>query len=343
MVAALALEGISCAAGRAVSPAPAAAAEPLPAWQAPLRPDHPLAGRIVDARRGVFVSEEALLARLARAEFVLLGETHDNPDHHRLQARVIQALVARGRRPAVALEMLSADVAAPLATALAEPGVGAERLREAVGWDARGWPDFALYAPVFETALAAGLPLVAADAGAELLRAAEADPDAPLPAASATRLALAGPAPDAVRRAHELEIRDAHCGHASEGRLAGMARVQWLRDAHLAAALVEAGHLPGARGAVLVAGSGHVRRDRGVPLHLERLAPGADVAVLAFLEIPADLAAGASAGGVAALAPGGSGTVHAVWLTPATDDRDPCERFGESLRSMRERASPDAP
>ena len=47
----------------------------------------------------------------AARDFVLLGEKHDNPDHHRLQAWMIDALVARGRRPAIAMEMLDAEQA----------------------------------------------------------------------------------------------------------------------------------------------------------------------------------------------------------------------------------------
>ncbi|MGZ9157183.1 MAG: ChaN family lipoprotein [Candidatus Binatia bacterium] len=36
------------------------------------------------------------MMRLARAEFVLLGEKHDNPDHHWLQAEVLRGLIAAG-------------------------------------------------------------------------------------------------------------------------------------------------------------------------------------------------------------------------------------------------------
>ena len=40
------------------------------------------------------------MIRLARAEFVLLGEKHDNPDHHRLQAEVLRGLTDRCPPPA---------------------------------------------------------------------------------------------------------------------------------------------------------------------------------------------------------------------------------------------------
>jgi uncharacterized iron-regulated protein len=63
-----------------------------------------------------------------------------------------------------------------------------------------------------------------------------------------------------------------------------MVEARWVRDAHMARRLLDAAAR--ADGAVLIAGAGHVRRDRGVPAHLVRL--GADpstVASLAFLEV----------------------------------------------------------
>src|SRR5687767_16011942 len=59
--------------------ASAHAAEPPPAG---LGHDHPLTGRIWDVAGARFIITEALVARLAPARFVLLGERHDNADHH---------------------------------------------------------------------------------------------------------------------------------------------------------------------------------------------------------------------------------------------------------------------
>src|SRR5262245_15108867 len=49
-------------------------------WQAPLGQDHPVAGRIWDVAAGEFIDSAALVDRLRRGRFVLLGEKHDNPD-----------------------------------------------------------------------------------------------------------------------------------------------------------------------------------------------------------------------------------------------------------------------
>ena len=90
-----------------VATACATAEPPVPPWEAALGRDHPLTGRVWDVDAAAAIEPRRLLARLATVRFVLLGEKHDNPDHHRLQAWIVRELLAAGRRPAVAFEMLS--------------------------------------------------------------------------------------------------------------------------------------------------------------------------------------------------------------------------------------------
>jgi uncharacterized iron-regulated protein len=99
--------------------------------------DHPLAGRVWDVAAGAFLSEAELIAKLSAANFVLLGETHTNPDHHRLQARIVAGLRAAGGFQAVAFEMLDRSQAPALARHLNEVGT-AEGLGRAVGWRGGG-------------------------------------------------------------------------------------------------------------------------------------------------------------------------------------------------------------
>jgi uncharacterized iron-regulated protein len=51
-------------------------------WESPAERAHPLVGRIWDVKAGAFIGEDVLVARLVASRFVLLGERHDNPDHH---------------------------------------------------------------------------------------------------------------------------------------------------------------------------------------------------------------------------------------------------------------------
>src|SRR2546429_669780 len=92
---------------------------PLTWWMSPTGRNHPLADRIWDVRAGSFVLPPDLAGRLAGARFVLLGERHDNPEHHALQARLLRGMIAAGRRPAVGFEMLSTADATAIARYLA--------------------------------------------------------------------------------------------------------------------------------------------------------------------------------------------------------------------------------
>jgi uncharacterized iron-regulated protein len=291
-----------------------AGAAPLPEWQSPLGRDHPLTGTIWDVRAAAPITRDTLVARLAARRFVLLGEKHDNPDHHRLQAWTVAELVAAGRRPAVAFEMFRADQADAIARHLAVSPGDARGLGDALDWHRSGWPAWSMYAPIVDVALRAKLPLIAANlstaATAALLRGGVAALDP----AEVTRLGLDRSLPDDVRQRLAAEIRDGHCGQLPERAIEPFILVQRARDAHMAAAMRGAG----GDGAVLIAGAGHVRRDMGVP----RLQPEGETGSVAFVEVRADVTV------APALA------VDYVWLTPRVDDRDPCERFRKDLEKI---------
>jgi len=107
-----------------------------------------------------------------------------------------------------------------------------------------------------------------------------------------------------------------------------MVDVQWARDARMAASLARGGQRDGG---VLIAGAGHARRDRGVPVHLARQAPGAGIASVAFVEVdPAAVKPGDYAARFASAAL----PFDYVWFTPKIDEADPCEKFKQSLESI---------
>jgi uncharacterized iron-regulated protein len=291
----------------------------LGAWQAPLGRAHPLVGRIWDVRAARFVESEDVVARLARARYVLLGERHDNPDHHRVQAALLRALLAAGRRPAVAFEMFTADDAPQLARQLAAAPRDAAGLARAVDWARSGWPDWAYYEPIAQAALDRGLPIVAANLAPATVRAiARGRPDALAPDFT-TRYALDRPLPDGGQAALTAEIRDAHCGALPAERVESMVLAQRARDAMLADNLLATTR----DGAVLIAGIGHVRVDRGVPAYLRAREPGAVIAAVAPLEVrddwtrPLDYAASLD----------GTLPYDWVWFTPRMSDDDPCASF----------------
>ena len=291
------------------------AAAPIPDWQSPLGREHPLVGTIWDVATGGALSSELLVSRLAARRYVLLGEKHDNPDHHRLQAWVVRELIAAGRRPAVAFEMLRADQADAIARHLGTSPGDARGLGDALDWRRSGWPAWAMYEPIADAALRARLPLVAANLSEATTAAVRRNGATALDASATARLGFDRPLPGDVRQRMSTDIKEGHCGQLPEHAVDSFVVVQRARDAHMAAAIRESR----ADGAILIAGVGHVRRDVGVPRGL----PEGEVASVAFLEVRPDMTAAPAL------------SVDYVWLTARMDDHDPCERFRKDLERLR--------
>jgi uncharacterized iron-regulated protein len=288
-------------------------------FQSEIDRDHPLVGRLWDVAAAQFVSEDELARALAPAKFVVLGEKHDNPDHHMLQARMLgHVLSLRPEPPSVVFEMIDLSLQPKIDRALAAHPADPDALAAAVDWARSGWPDFRIYRPVFARALDAGAPIVAAgldrDVAMRLAREGEAALDPEL----ARRFALDRPLSDSAREALREEMRRAHCGLLPETMLDAMVLVQRARDAQFAARLHAAAD-PGA--AVLITGNGHARKDRGVPAQLAK-AFAAEALSVGLLEVQAswrDPAEYAAAFGASAL------PFDYVWFTPRASDEDPCE------------------
>ena len=82
---------------------------PVPAWQATAQRGHPQLGVIEDLRSGQRLTPDELLSRLAGASQVLVGEKHDNPDHHALQLWLLRGLAGERAQGSLLLEMLNPD------------------------------------------------------------------------------------------------------------------------------------------------------------------------------------------------------------------------------------------
>ncbi len=232
------------------------------------------------AAEGKYVSIDDLARELTQADIVLIGEVHDNPWHHKAQAWLLRQM-ARTRRPAVVLEMISAGEADALETYLAQPSPSARKLGEAVNWKKRGWPSWSIYEPIAEAALEHKLPLRAGDAVTSDIRAVGKGGLEALGAERQAALGLDEGLEPALQSALLTELKDGHCNLLPETALGPMSAVQRFRDASMAQAIVRA---HGEGGVVLIAGNGHVRGDRGVAWYLRRRLPDARVVSIVLLE-----------------------------------------------------------
>ena len=305
---------------------PLHAAEPWRSWQTSLHADSAHAGTIWDARAGEATTPAAMMARLARARFVLIGETHDNPDHHRLQGWIVAQLTDAGVSPAVVMEMIARDKAEALSAYLARPDASAEGLGPALDWSESGWPDWEYYQPIAAAAFEAGLPIRAGNPPSDLTRQIAQQGLDYLGAARKTELALETPLSRALSDALMDELYAGHCEMLAREKLAPMAEIQRLRDAVMADAMLTADR----ENAVIIAGNGHVRADRGVPWYLRRRAPDSEVAVVMPVELDGS---GRPAADYVETGPDGTPLADFIWLTPRAERPDPCEQ----MRRMFER------
>lgn len=272
----------------------------------------PAAGTIWHVETREQLDRAELARRLSEADVSVLGEVHDNAAHHVAQAWLVGQLEPTG----IAFEMIPTSSEEGIAVFLADGGAPAE-IGPAIGWESLGWPDWALYRPIFEAwradvytggGVSRGVIRQAIANGA----ASQSPDDRFAPVLSASL------AP-AVQSAMEDEMIAAHCDMLPASAAPGMVEGQRLRDASFAAAALRAHAATGGGRIVLITGNGHARTDRGVPSYLAAVAPGLAVASVGILE---------TRQGAQSVSEHGPLPYDYVWFTAPAERGDPCAAFG---------------
>ena len=113
--------------------------------------------RVYNSGDKKFSDFESMLAELARADVVFIGEQHDDPGTHRLELAILEGLIRRRPSIVVALEMFERDVQPQLDEYLAGRMSEEDFLKTA-----RPWPNYATdYRPLVEFARAHGWRVIA--------------------------------------------------------------------------------------------------------------------------------------------------------------------------------------
>ncbi|WP_299848248.1 ChaN family lipoprotein [uncultured Roseovarius sp.] len=233
-------------------------------------------------------------------DVLILGEVHDNPGHHQVQAERIKAFEPK----AIVFEMLSAEQAARVTPELLKDQVA---LADVLKWSDSGWPDFSMYYPIFT---ASNTQIYGAAVSREVARAAMTSGIAGAFGDEADRYGLTTPLVDKEQAAREALQDGAHCDALPDNMLAPMVDIQRFRDAMLARRTVEAMAETGGPVAVIT-GNGHARKDWGMPAILAHVRPGLEVFVLGQTEDGAPL----------------QGVFDEVVSSPAQQRPDPCLAF----------------
>lgn len=301
-------------------------------WQETVLRDHPLVGRTWSAADGAFLDPAALGSAMARADFLLLGEVHDNADAHTLQGWAIGRRVEAQGKFGVVFEHIRTDQQEALAK-LDEFDRTARRVATAndlfrfLDWQNGGWPSETKFAGLFNAVFNPRLPIYAANPPRQQVRAVARGEAGALPPEERGRILLDAAWDKPLADALFDELKGSHCGAMPESAVPAMIVAQRYRDAAFADVMLAAAGEHGA--AILAAGNGHVRTDRAVPWYLRQRAPGKNIISVMMLEVEEGKADPAA---YAPLGPDGKPAVDFIVFTPRAERPDPCEAL--RLRSQ---------
>jgi uncharacterized iron-regulated protein len=255
----------------------------------------PINGEIRDLRSGEVLTAQQLLKRLAAPERLIIGEQHDNADHHVAQLWLLRALGEQRPQGSLLLEMLTPDQQ-PKVDAVRQAASPPSGLPETLAWQ-DGW-DWNLYGPIIRFALTQTYPLLAANLENSEIRAFYRNPPV---------LNGAHSNAPSVKETLLEQIAESHCGLLPESQMPAMLAVQQQRDRRMAERLLAA-----PKPALLLAGAWHARKDVGVPLHVVDLGAIESPTVLMLAEQGSEVSAAMA---------------DYVWYTPATPKQDYCAQM----------------
>ena len=223
------------------------------------------------------ITEAEVIAKAARRTAVLLGEMHDNAEHHRWQLQTLAALHVARPDMVIGFEMFPRRVQKALDQWVAGDLTEAQFLA-AAEWGAVWSTDANLYLPLFHFARMNRIPMVALNIDTRLRRTVASKGFAGVP--EKEREGVTPPAaPSAAYLGYLLPI---YGEHDRGGKKRGDTKPddpdfirfvegQQLWDRAMAQAIHSALERPGRPLVVGIMGSGHIRHGYGVPHQLKDL------------------------------------------------------------------------
>ena len=279
-------------------------------WQSRLYVDHVLVGKIWDSANQEFVSIEEFTSAIEESRYLILGEKHDNPDHHELQLAILNHLLDLNLVSLVAFEMMDSDSQERLDTLHSAKNQDSEALKKYLQWDEEGW-EWLFYGPLIYSAYSSGVSIKASNLSnsrmMEIYGLSELPPELDI-------------FDDITRRRLASDIDESHCGLLPESQFPSMIRVQQGRDYSMASSLSSR---KDELMKILIAGNYHARKDLGVPKYLMandlRLAADSIVSV-SFMEVNLN-----ETEPTAYLEMSGDMASHDfLWFTPVVSEEDYC-------------------
>ena len=244
---------------------------PLPSWvskipaiKAPIGPEE-----ILILPQGDPTTFAQLLDDLDMTRVIYVGESHDQIEHHQIQVKMIQALIAKGKDVAIGMEMFGRSQQ-PILDRWSQRLLTEEEFLKEIQWETTWGMDYELYKGILDMAKSRRLKVLGLNVPRDLVRRVGENGIKKLPSEDRKML----PAMDLTDRYHRAYIASVYRDHRKDSAkdFEDFYEAQCLWDEGMAESLFEFLKSPQAEGkTVLVfAGSGHVVFNFGIPNRLYR-------------------------------------------------------------------------
>lgn len=280
------------------------------------------ANKLVDISSSSSMDKKALEKRLASAKVILIGEKHDHPAHHKIQAQLIERLSSQ-LIEGFWFEHFDRTLKKKL-KGFDTAGKTPESLRQVVDWDKSGWPEWSLYEPLFIEVLKQNRPLFAANLDRNAIGAVmKSGYELVFNLGAVRTLQLKQDLPNGLNKKLADLMETTHCHSMPDSLKRKMVRAQRAKDAYMALSLGS----PSQGGVkVFIAGNGHVRNDWGVPHYLQKLGyKKEDILSIGILEGRWDVSQNAKK----------AYPYDIVFFTDVHDTLDPCDVYKKSLKKFK--------
>ena len=221
------------------------------------------------------IAAPEILARAAKAQVVLLGETHDNADHHRWELQTVAALAALRPKLVLGFEMFPRRVQGALDRWVAGE-LSEEDFLKTSDWSRVWGYDAAFYLPLFHFARLNRIPMVALNVERDFVRMVGSKGLAAVPPEKREGVSVPAAASEAYLERlftsytqHPEKKEPAPSRAGPEFRRFVEAQLVW--DRAMAQALANAAARAPDALVIGIMGSSHIARGDGVPRQIESL------------------------------------------------------------------------
>lgn len=245
-----------------------------PPWVSKISASSPPPGgdEVFKLPAGEKISFQQLMDALQGARVVFIGESHDQIEHHQIQVRILKDLLARGKEVAVGMEMFERSQQ-PVLDRWSRGLLTEEEFLQEVQWEKTWSMDYQLYRPILDEAKNHHLKVIALNVQRDLVRKVAQNGIENLAPEDKVKLPEIGPV-DKDHLAYIKTIYKDHQGGSAE-KFKHFYQAQILWDEGMAEALSQFLKSPEGAGktVVVIAGSGHIVFDFGIPKRFYRRTP----------------------------------------------------------------------